>query len=160
MTASDAVRSSDTRTWDDFWAEVNTDDGPVEVIRGVEVRVPQDMPLNFRRRLQQLEASDSEEDIHELVGSLFGAGVFQQWLDAGMGGREFKVVLAWGMANASGQALDFREAYDRVVAMEQGKAPSAPANRAARRSQSKGTGGRSKRTSSASTASAPGTSRT
>lgn len=147
-----AAKGSDSQAWDDFWAEVNSASGPTEVIRGIEVRIPTDMPINFQQRASALRDSDREDDVNELVAGLFGDGVFQQWVANGMGAREFKVVLAWGMANASGTAVTFREAYDRVVAVEQGKDEPQPANRAARRSQSGATGGRSKPTSRASTA--------
>lgn len=148
------------QSWDDFWAEVSR--GRTEVIRGVEVQVPTDMPLIVEQRVEELQNSSRLEDIKELLGLLFGSDVLDQWLEAGMGLREFQVVMTWGLAHASGQQLTFREALDLV---EQGAGagkqlgPKGPQNRAARRSQSAAGGGRSKRTSSASTATARKTSR-
>ncbi len=147
------------QSWDDFWAEVSR--GRTEVIRGVEVQVPTDMPLIVEQRVEELQSSSRLEDIQDLLGLLFGADVLDQWLQAGMGLREFQVIITWGLAHASGRELTFQEALDLV---QQGAgagkqlAPKGP-NRAARRSPSAAGGGRSKRTSSASTATARKTSR-
>lgn len=144
--------------WDDFWADV-TGAGRTEVIRGVTVQVPKDIPLAVEKRAEDLAESGAFEDYAELIGMLFGADVLQQWLAAGMGVRELQVVLAWGMAQGSGEDVTFRQAYETVTAADDEGKPQAPAgaNRAARRAAQKkppgGTGGRSKRTSSASTAS-------
>ncbi|WP_200308246.1 hypothetical protein [Streptomyces adelaidensis] len=151
MTARKTPAKGD-ESWDDFWAEVSR--GRTETIRGVEVQVPTDMPLIVEKRVEELQGSSRLEDIQELLGLLFGADVLDQWLEAGMGLREFQVVMTWGLAHASGNPLTHREALDLV---EQGAgagkqlAPKGP-NRAARRSPSAAGGGRSKRTSSASTA--------
>ncbi|NUS86317.1 MAG: hypothetical protein HOY75_27240 [Streptomyces sp.] len=155
-----ARKTTADQSFDDFWAEVSR--GRTEVIRGVEVQVPTDMPLIVEQRVEELQNSGSLEDIQELLGLLFGADVLDQWLQAGMGLREFQVIITWGLAHASGRELTFQEAFDLV---QQGAgagkqlAPKGP-NRAARRSQSAAGGGRSKRTSSASTATARKTSRT
>ncbi|QFQ97461.1 hypothetical protein F9278_15960 [Streptomyces phaeolivaceus] len=147
-------------SWDDFWAEVSR--GRTETIRGIAVPVPTDMPMVVTRRIEELRESSALEDIQELIGLLFGTDVLDQWIEAGMGLREFQVVMTWGLAHASGNPLTHREAFDLV---EQGAGagkqlgPKGP-NRAARRSQSAAGGGRSKRTSSASTATARKTSRT
>ncbi|MFI0897755.1 hypothetical protein [Streptomyces sp. NPDC020983] len=158
-----AAETVDTSSWDAFWAEVNADAGATEVIRRVTVRVPNDLPLGFQQRVNELRDSTADEDVRELVALVFGEGVLDQWIANDMGSREFKVVLAWGVANGTGQPLSFREAYERVVAAEaEGKAPSAQPNRAARRaatkSPSSSTGATSRRTSSGSTASARRTS--
>jgi hypothetical protein len=159
-----AAETVDTSSWDAFWAEVNADAAATETIRGVTVPVPSDLPLGFQQRVNELRDSTRDEDVQELVALVFGAGVLDQWIAADMGSREFQVVLAWGIANGGGKPTSFREAFELVTAAEaEGKAPSAQPNRAARRagtnSPSSGTGGRSKRTSSASTASARKTSR-
>jgi hypothetical protein len=163
-TRDTAAETVDTQSWDDFWAEVNAGDAPTETIRGVTVRVPTDLPLGFQQRVNELRDSSADEDVQELVALVFGAGVLDQWTDAGMGSREFQVVLAWGIANGGGKPTTFREAYEMVTAAEAaGKALSPQPNRAARRaatsSRSSATGGRSKRTSSASTGTARTTSR-
>lgn len=159
-----APEAVDTSSWDSFWAEVNAGAAATEVIRGVTVPVPSDLPLGFQQRVNELRDSSREEDLQELTGMIFGPGVLDQWIAAGMGIAEFQVVVAWGYANGSGKTTTFREAYDMVTAAEAaGKAPSPPPNRAARRagtsSQSSATGASSKRTSSGSTASARKTSR-
>lgn len=150
-----------TQSWDAFWAEANAKP-KTEVIRGVTVPVPSDMPLGFQQRANELRDSTRDEDVQELVAMIFGEGVLDQWIANGMGAKEFKVVCGWGYANGSGNAVTFREAFDLMAAAEaEGKAGS-PANRATRRAATKkpssAGGATSKRTSSASTASARKTS--
>lgn len=152
--------AADVGSFDAFWAEVSG--GGVETIRGIEVTIPTDVPLALEMRIKDLQESESEDDIRELVALLFGADVLDAWRDAGMGSLEFQTVLAWGMGRASGAALTFREAYDTVTAAadDAGKAPNRATRRAAASSKpSAATGGRSKRTSAASTASRRTTSR-
>ncbi|MBP5883177.1 hypothetical protein QBA57_28565 [Streptomyces scabiei] len=157
MTPRKTVQGEES--WDEFWAEVSQ--GRTETIRGVPVAVPTDMPMIVTKRVEELQDSSALEDVQELIGLLFGAGVLERWIEAGMGLREFQVVMTWGMAHASGNPLTHREAYDLVeqgAGMGKQLAPPGP-NRAARRSQSAAGGGRSKRTSSASTATSRKTSR-
>lgn len=159
MTASKGAKGAASESWDDFWAEVSG--ARTEVIRGVTVQVPRDVPFGFQERLNELSSSSAREDVAELVERLFGAEIFEQWEEANMGLRELLTALTWGMAQAAGTDMAFREAYDLVQQGEQGKAP-APnrqARRAASRAPSASTGGQSKRTSSASTVSARKTSR-
>lgn len=165
MTARKAAASADTQSWDDFWAEVNAKP-QTEVIRGVTVPVPSDLPLGFQQRANELKDSTSDADVQELTAMIFGEGVLDKWIAAGMGAREFRTVVGWGFANGSGQAMTFREAYDLVTAAEaEGKAPGEPSapNRAARRAATKprssAGGSSSKPTSRASTGSARTTSR-
>lgn len=152
-----------TQSWDDFWAEQSG--GRTEVIRGVKVQVPTDMPLGYENRvadLKHLGEDSGLEEFAELVDPLFGPGVFEQWVDTGMGQIELLTAVTWGMAQASRKDLSFAEAFELVTSNDPGKAVSAPnraARRAASKSPSKSTGGRSKPTSSASTASARKTSR-
>lgn len=155
--------AAEHETWDAFWSEVSG--GRTETIRGVQVRVPSDMPLAMERRIEELRDSEAEEDVAELVALLFGEDVMAAWVENGMGGLEFQTVLTWGMAQAGGRDLSFREALDLVrEGAGEGKplGPKGP-NRAARRAapakRSAAGGGRSKRTSSASTGSARRTSR-
>lgn len=150
--------------WDAFWAEVNAKPAATEVIRGVTVPVPADLPLGFQQRVAQLQNSDRDEDVRELVGRIFGDDILDRWIAADMGARELQIVMAWGIANGGGRPTTFQEAYDMVVAAEaEGKEASAPPNRAARRAastkRSSASGGASKRTSSASTRSVRTTSR-
>lgn len=152
-----AGKVADTASWDAFWAEVSGSAG-TETIRGVVVPVPTDLPMLFQVRLDELRESERDEDMHELIGLLFGEGVLQRWIDAGMGLLEFQVVLAWGIAAGRGTPVTFSEAHQLVVKADAaGKAGSVPPNRAARRAAPKkpsaATGGRSKPTSGASTTS-------
>lgn len=155
--ARKTAASKKTDSFDAFWA-AQAAAGRTTVIRGVTVPVPADLPLAFELRADELKESTAEADIRELLSLLFGADHFDEWKRKGMGLMELKTVLAWGAAQGSGTDVSFAEALEAVKAGEaEGKAPSGQ-NRAARRSapkkQSASTGGRSKPTSSASTASA------
>lgn len=120
-----------------------------EVIRGVTVTVPHDLPLRFDRRLEQLKGSSTDESVRTMLVDLFGDDVLEAWVDAGMTQVEFRVVLMWGMARGRGKQLSFREAYDIVREQNQGKATSLTRTSG----KSAGSGGRSKRTSGGSTGS-------
>lgn len=144
----------DEQSWDDFWSEIEREEAAeageaaTTVIRGVEVAVPRDLPLKFDRRLKQLEQSEDEDDVAELVGYLFGDDVYEQWVDNGMRSVEFRTVLLWGIANGKGQSTTFRDAYKAV--QDEGK--STKPNRSDKRQSAKA-GRSSKRTSSGSTGS-------
>lgn len=156
MTAPRA-RKAPTDSFDAFW-EQQAKSGRTTVIRGVTVPVPADLPLAFELRADELKESEAEADIRELLSLLFGADYFDEWRSKGMGMRELQTVLAWGAAQGSGRDISFAEALEAVTAADgEGKAPSGQ-NRAARRAAPKkpsgSTGGRSGRTSAASTGSA------
>lgn len=148
-------------TWDAFWEEASG--GRTEVIRGVEVRVPTDIPLAMEKRVEELRESEAEEDLAELIAMLFGDDVLGEWLNNGMGAMELQTVLTWGMAQAGGRDLSFAEALEFVRSGEGKplgpKGPNRAARRAAPAKRSAAGGGQSKRTSSASTGSARRTSR-
>ncbi|MCG5220263.1 hypothetical protein [Streptosporangium sp. KLBMP 9127] len=113
-------------SWDAFWSQIEADQKPrTEVIRGVTVTVPRDLPLRVTRKIERLQHSDKEEDIASLLADVFGGDVLDTWIEAGMGATELQTVLAWAIAQASGTDISFRQAYDRVL--ERGKAQ--PANR-------------------------------
>ncbi|MFJ7070188.1 hypothetical protein [Streptomyces sp. NPDC101115] len=141
-------------SWDDFKTEVFGN--RTEVVEGVELRVPNDIPFGFEERLSDLTNSRTREDVEELVAALFGPDTFDQLADAGIGQIGMMTILTWGMAQAAGNDIGFGEAYEAITSGDLGKAfPQAqPQNRAARRKQSATTGGRSKPTSRASTGSA------
>jgi hypothetical protein len=144
-------------SWDAFWAE-QTAKQRTETIRGEVVPVPSDLPLSLQARLGDLQDSEDENDVAELVSLLFGDGVLDRWRDAGMGLVELQVVLAWGLAHAAGKDVTFAQAHAMVLAAAdaEGNLPG-PANRAerraAQRSQSAAGGGPSRPISSASTGS-------
>lgn len=108
--------------WDAFWDEVLREEAeaagraPTEVIRGVTVKVPRDLPLKFQIKSQRMRDRDDEDAFAELLAELFGADVLDAWREAGMGAREFRTVLAWAMAHGRGRPISFREAYELVRA--------------------------------------------
>lgn len=157
MTELPAAEAADTQSFDDFMADRRRARGPapVEVICGVEVVVPSDVSLDFDERLQAAHDSQDAEVLEDLVGELFGEGALAAWREQGMTREEFEIVFVWGYHHASKKPISFAEAAD--LAEQQGKAqvpPNRAARRAAARPRSSGTGGRSKPTSSGSTASA------
>lgn len=162
------IQAEGTQAWDDFWSEVEREElaergeAATEVIRGVTVQVPHDLPLKFDRKLDKLKNSSDEADMRELLELLFGGDVLDQWVENGMKSTEFQTVLTWGLANGKGKALTFREAYELGKQQNQaeGKAPAPKTGPVATRSRSGASGGRSKRTSAASTKSSRGNSPT
>ncbi|MES9804918.1 hypothetical protein [Streptomyces cinereoruber] len=139
-----------SQSWDDFKAKVWGN--RTEVIENVEVRVPVDLPFGFEDRVADLSSSSAREDVEELVEDLFGPDVLDQWIKAKMGTMGLMTVLTWGMAQGSGRVdFTFEDAYNAITSDDPGKALGQPQNRAARREQSRSTGGRSRRTSAAST---------
>lgn len=143
--------------WRDYEA---TEKHETRTILGVQVLVPTDLPLRFERLAESLGESSKEEDIKALLTVLFGQDPLDAWVEAGLTGKQFQVLLAWGVANGQGKPTTFAEAVKLVREAEkadaEGKAPAT--NRADRRAKaSSGTrgsaaGGRtSSRTSSAST---------
>ncbi|THA82722.1 hypothetical protein [Streptomyces sp. A0592] len=153
------ARAGKAQSWEDFKAQefgVRT-----EIIQGVEVQVPDDVPLGFKRMAGHLSSESDVEDFAPVVALLYGDGVFDQWVDNGMGANGLLVAIMWGYLQGSGRDVTFSEAYEVANSPDPGKAAAAvTGNRAARRSQSRATGGRSSRTSAASTASGRKTSRT
>ncbi|MFE5912091.1 hypothetical protein ACFQ6B_23820 [Streptomyces wedmorensis] len=145
--------SASSSSWDDFKTRVWGN--RTEVIEGVEVRVPTDLPFGFEDRLADLSSSSAREDVEELVEALFGPDVLDRWLDAKMGTMGLMTVLTWGMAQGGGQTeFTFDDAYTAITSDDPGKALAPqPRNRAERRERSRSTGGRSRRTSAASTGS-------
>ena len=154
--------------WDAFWDETlrkeaaERGQAPTTIIRGVTVRIPQDLPLKYEAKAKRLKDSSDDAAFGELLAELFGTDVLDAWREAGMGVREFRVILAWGLSHGRGKPLTFREAYDLVHAEDEddegegdggGKA-STPTSGA-----SASTGRSSKPTSGANTATSRKTSR-
>ncbi|TQN26089.1 hypothetical protein FHX37_4627 [Haloactinospora alba] len=121
---SDQPQTSEHESFDAFWAEVESAREPeYETILGVTVKAPdsRDMTLQFKREMSQMDIQNvSEEEAQRLVAKLFGDHALESWVDAGMSEEQFGVVVAWGIARASGTKMTWREAYTAVV---EGKAP-------------------------------------
>lgn len=147
-----------------FWKQHRDAKAPPETKRilGVDVVVPTDLPLSFEEEARQLADSEDRADFEQLLEVLFGHGTLQAWQENGLTSGQLRVLMTWGMTNASGKPTTFAEAAALVAKAEklkaeaegdgEGKAP----NRAARRASSAtrasaGTGRASSRTSAAST---------
>lgn len=146
------ARAGQAQSWESFKAETFAQ--RTEVIEGVTVPVPADIPLNFTAAFGALSPDSDVTDFADAVALLYGEGVFDRWVENGMGATGLLTALMWGYMQGGGQDVSFADAYQVVISDDPGKAAAAVAgNRAARRQQSKPTGGRSSRTSAASTAS-------
>ncbi|MFB4276039.1 hypothetical protein ACBJ59_12145 [Nonomuraea sp. MTCD27] len=151
-----AVEEDEFGDWDDFWAERLRAEqagrgGPAtKTIRGVTVNIPADMPMQFEHKTEQVRRTGDLDGFKQLLADLFGVDVYDAWIAAGMGEREFQTVLVWGMANGRGEKTSFRQAYERVKAREQGKAETASTPASV---ESGDTGPSSKPTSAANTSS-------
>lgn len=138
------VDQKQEQSFEDFWATYAPTFSAEKVdIFGVLIDVPRDLPLSVTVETDRLQDSADIEDIKHMVGLIFNADVLDEWLDAGLTGQQFHVILAWGMANGSGRPTSFAEAVDIVAKAEKeaeakaarGKAPAqvTPMNRADRR---------------------------
>ncbi|MFB4294791.1 hypothetical protein ACBI99_44680 [Nonomuraea sp. ATR24] len=159
----DDPQEAEGESWDAFWDEVLRV-SPTVTIRGTRVRRPADLPISFDERLARASNGNDEQTFRMLLGELFGTDVLDTWVAAGMGSREFKTVLTWGVACGRGRPISFREAYERIEAREAadreatalGKAPEGPEDSESSTptsEESAGTGRSSRRTSAASTSS-------
>lgn len=151
---TDDTLEVDGRSFDEFWAEVQRAEGgtyPTTVIRGITVRIPTDLPLSVEIQARAKADSSAVDDLRNLIASLFGRQVLDDWVAAGMTDRELRTVLLWGLAHGRGNPITVAEAYERVKAGDTaGKArPGSTTTRGA----SSSTGGRSKPTSHGNTTS-------
>jgi hypothetical protein len=158
--------------WDEFLPQLGG--GRVEHILGVDVVVPVDVPLYFdeleSRMAESKAASDSPEAValyKEMLAVLFGQNTFETWQKNGVTSMQMRVLTAWGMINARGKPITFREAGQLVLEALREEAEAAEGkpqgpNRATRRKTAAAssrtrasgtTGSRSKATSGGSTAS-------
>ncbi|MER7363571.1 hypothetical protein [Nonomuraea wenchangensis] len=149
--------AKDFAGFDAFWAEqlrkerAEHGQQPTEVIRGITVNVPQDLPMRFRAKARAMRDQDGDDAFKELLAALFGVDVLDAWDKAGMGAREFRVILAWAMASGEGTPITWQEAYEAVMSKEDGEGEGKASTRESGESAN---GGRSsKRTSAGSTSS-------
>lgn len=168
MAASPEVEPVDD--FDAFW-QARKADQPHTRIRGVVVPIPMDLPLALIAQMQGATVADEDQNKATLA-EVYSPEIIEAWIAAGMGAREFFVVLTWSFVRGSGGQISFADAVERadevLAAMGEsgdaaGKAPTkavkgkAGPNRATRRSAA--AGGSSSRTSAANTASPRRTSR-
>jgi len=123
--------------------------------------VPTDVPLRIEHQALLLEDIQDIDEIRPLLADLFGADHLDTWIANGATARMLQVIIAWGMANATGTPTTFERAVELAAkaqaATAAGKSQPVP-NRAARRApsgtgKSASTGRSSSRTSAASTTS-------
>jgi hypothetical protein len=169
---ADLTAADEPQQHDDFlafWRAHRAKDAPeIQRILGVDVPVPTELPLALAALGDELATSEDQGDVERIVTLLFGEDVYQRWVTAGLTAEQLAVLMAWGMANATGTPTTFAEAAQLAADAEAaGKARKAAVvpNRAARRASSRtpasaSTGGSSSRTSAASTASPRKRSRT
>lgn len=125
-----------------FWRTQQAAATPETVrILGVDVVVPTDMPLRVETMAAQMQDTQDVAELKALLAELFGADHLDTWIANGLTAQMMKVIVAWGVANATGTPCTFERAVelaDQAEAGEAGKARPVP-NRAARRASS-GTG--------------------
>lgn len=148
---------------DDFLAFWRTQTAAADTKRilGVVVVVPTDVPLRIEHQALLMQESQDVDEIRPLLADLFGADHLDTWIANGATARMLQVIIAWGMANATGTPTSFERAVELAAEAQAadaaGKALPVP-NRAARRApsgtgKSANTGRSSSRTSAASTTS-------
>lgn len=136
----DAEASAEYDDFDAFWQAQH----PVTParIRGLTVTPPVDVPLALLDKLDRVQGSADMDAVKEVLADVFGAGVIDHWTAAGMGFREWQVVLAWAGAHMRGDRCTFAEAYEVVRAaqaeVEANGGGKAPTNRRSRRTAERG----------------------
>ncbi len=130
--------------FDAYWAKHGT---AVEVRRaricGVEVEVPNDLPLEVEVILQRNGGELRDRELDRVIDLMFGEDVLALWIENGMTRGQFPVVCAWALANAEGRPITFAEAAEKVRESQE-----RPTNRAERRAASRPRGSASGRSSS------------
>lgn len=153
-----------------FWAAHKAEQKPeTTTILGVEVVVPDDVPLAFDDLEERMATSKADADskeakalFEEMLAMLFGEDTYAQWRERGITSLQLRVITTWGMVNAKGRKIDFAEAMQLTMDAETGKAtgPNRAARRTAAKASSKSrvsarTGARSRQISGANTESPP-----
>lgn len=109
-------------------------------IFGQLVDLPSSMPLGLSISMDTLSESSDLADVQEVVGALYGRDALDHWIAEGVDLFEFQVLMAWGIAGASGKRLTFDEAADLVVEAEKKKAAT-PGKAKKRKGKKRGPGG-------------------
>lgn len=82
---------------------------------GRVVALPSSLPLGLTIGMDDLADSDSLEDVQQVVGVLYGRGALDHWIAEGCDLDDFQVLMAWGVASASGQHITFDRAVELVA---------------------------------------------
>lgn len=141
--------------FDAYWAEHGTRPTVrTALICGVEVEVPNDLPLEVEVITRRRGGDLTDTDVERVVELIFGKETFDEWLAKGMTSAQFPIVCAWGMLNGSGKPTTFAEAAKHVE-----ESAERPTNRAERRAATRPRGSVSGRSSSPSSAASTGSHR-
>lgn len=145
-----------------FWRTREASSAPeTKRILGVDVVVPTDMPLRVETMAGRMKDTQNPAELKTLLAELFGANHLDVWIANGLTVGMMKVILAWGITNATGTPTTFERALELAEQAEAdekaGKDQPVP-NRADRRvssgtGKSASTGPSSSRTSAANTTS-------
>ncbi len=123
-----------------FWRTRQAEATPETVrILGVDVVVPTDMPLRVETMAGQMQDTQDIAELKALLVELFGADHLDVWIANGLTAGMMTVIIAWGMANATGTPTTFERALELATQAEAdekaGKGRPVP-NRADRRASS------------------------
>lgn len=88
--------------FDAFWTAQDRKCPSVKIM-GKDYTLPAALPLQFELEARRLQRSKSDKDVHKLVGILFGADSYSEWVAAGMDIEQFQLLLAWGPRRIAGQ---------------------------------------------------------
>lgn len=89
---------------------------------GRVVALPSSLPLGLTISMDDLAGSSDIEDVQQVVGVLYGKGALDHWIAEGCDLEDFQVLMAWGVASASGQRITFDRAVELVAEAEKKKA--------------------------------------
>ncbi|MFF8095684.1 hypothetical protein [Streptomyces sp. NPDC016675] len=105
-------------------------------LHGRTYLLPDSLPLMFTLQAERVQSSADLADVRRMLAALFGVDALDDWAEAGMTDRQFRIVLMYAAANVrSPGSLTMQRAAAMYDEQESAQAPGkAPApNRAARR---------------------------
>ncbi|MEV5086880.1 hypothetical protein AB0N18_02835 [Streptomyces griseoincarnatus] len=134
-----------------FGEEVDKGKRPRQPLRvcGKTYVLPDSLPLMFTLQAERVQQSSSVDDVRAMLAPLFGRDALDEWADAGMTDRQFRIVLMYAAANVRKPGSLTMEAaarmHDEQESAKTAEGKAAGPNRAARRKKTKKRGSSGKR---------------
>lgn len=104
---------------------------------GTVVTLPSSLPLGVTLSMDDLGDSSDIDDVRDVVGILYGKDALDHWIAEGVDLDDFQILMAWGVASASGQNITFDRAAELVAEAEKKKATRGKAGKGKRKKKRK-----------------------
>ncbi|MGH3323263.1 MAG: hypothetical protein ACRDOV_02390 [Streptomyces sp.] len=111
-------------------------------IFGRVVEMPTSLPLGLSLDLDELATSSEREDLERIVGEIYGADALDHWVSGDADVQDLQVLLAYGIAVASGMRdITFARAAEMVADLQRKAAEGQLPGKARKKSKKRGPGG-------------------